>query len=522
MDADITPGVRAPKWATLIGAWIGRARVFAARVKVIFQQAPILATGATGLLAGLSIAQWSQQQIAGNSPLAAKTSAMDRAGIGMDTAAISPMSWLADDAAVEFFDGGRKPFSFSPSGKIDLQPPEIPSLTGDYAARGVSIAQPAPDAVSTVLTNSFEVVTPGGLAAMDGKGLLYVTGAARLRNTDKSNERGIGSTAPDGKTVWRTSVAIDLSKTGQSTRFLSALRWDTTVTAMIPLPNPGRIAVGGADGRIAVIGEDGRPILSTDRTTAQKDMQSHGAPVVALAAAGTWTDQGKAQLASAASDGSIKVWCPLDGGAILTSRDVLFPEGTSLSALAPDSLELSDDGQFLTVRTPAGAIFAARLTGLGGKAAEAKGAVSSDTNILADLQLGYPTTASALSRGSGASLYVARPDCSIQEVDLANVTDNGTLDGFDTRAASVSGKLTLRGHNGPISRLAVSHDNRYLAAASLDGRVRIHHLAPLRYVAMLPFADLPTGPACTSTAALELPPRSDAQPDAQPEPKKGN
>jgi hypothetical protein len=62
------------------------------------------------------------------------------------------------------------------------------------------------------------------------------------------------------------------------------------------------------------------------------------------------------------------------------------------------------------VRTPAGAIFAARLARLGGKIVE-KGAVSSDTNILADLQLGYPVTASGLSRRSGASVYVAAPEC---------------------------------------------------------------------------------------------------------------
>jgi hypothetical protein len=507
---DITPGVRPPRWATLVGTWIDRARVFAARVKVIFQLAPILATGVIGLLAGLLIAQWSQQQIAGNSPLAGNIPRTN-------TATTSAMSWLADDSAVIFFEGGPQPVFFHPSGEIDSIPPLLATHPND-AAMSALIVQPAEDGVLTARTSSFEMVTPGGLAAIDGKGSLYVTGAARIRNTDKSNERGIEAKAPNGQTVWRTEVATAPSKANQPTQFLPALPWDTTVTAMIGLPGPGRIAVGGADGRVALLG-DARPTLSADRAAARKGTGSHGAPVVALTAGniGRFLDQGRALFASAASDGSIKVWYPLSEGDTLTSRDVLFPPGSALTALAPDILELSDDGQLLTARTPAGAIFVARLGEMVVNPVLATGAIPSSTVTLAELQFDQPVTASALSRGSGASLYVTGPDCSIQEVDLANVTDNRTPDGVVTRATPVSGKLTLRGHNGPISRLAVSHNGQYLAAASLDGRVRIHHLASLRYVAMLPFADLPTGPDCARTAALELPPLSDAQPDLEPD-----
>lgn len=515
---DITPRPAQRRRATLIGTWSGLGRVLAVRMPASFHDAPILATGVIGLLAGLWIAQWSQEQIASYSPLAGNTP-------GMETAAISAMSWLADDKAVVFFGGGRKPVFFFPSGRISLEPPELPGLATDHAARSASIAQLAEDGVLTARTSSFEVVTPGGLAAIDGTGSLYVTGAARIRNTDKSGERGVEPIAPNGQTVWRTSAAIESSQTGQPTQFLPALRWDTAVTAMVALPNPSHIAVGGADGRIAFLGDDQTPRLSADLTAAQKGIGSHGAPVVALAAARVWNPGGGgAQFASAASDGSIKVWFPLD--VALISRDVLFPQDALLPVFAPDSLELSDDGKLLTVRTPAGAIFAARLGDA--KVIEATAAASFDTITLANLRLGYPVTASALSRGSGTSLYVAASDCSVREVDLAKLTDgappvtpSGTLpvSGAPPVPAnpplSLPTKLTLRGHGGPISRLAASNDDRYLAAASLDGLVRIHHLSSLRYLAALPLADIPTGPICTSTA--ELPP-SEAQPSPAQQP----
>ncbi|MET0677327.1 MAG: hypothetical protein ABW175_16135, partial [Bradyrhizobium sp.] len=340
---DVTPRPLPPDWATQVGTWIGRVRAQAARVSAIFQAAPILATGVTGLLAGLWIAQWTQQQIDGHSPLAKSL-----AGVRMEPAATSAMSWRKDDAGAVFYDGARRPFEIEPNGQIYLLPPEMPPLRDVRPA--ASIVQAAREGVLAIGNDSFEIVTPGGLAAIDVSGLLYVTGEARFRNVDASNERGIDATAASGQTVWRTSKPIDWTHTNEAMPFIPALRWDTRVTAMIAVPNPSGIAVGGADGRVQFLyqGED------AEETASRRGVGSHRAPIVALAGRnrGIGIQRG-ALVASGASDGSIKVWYPLsrDDVNMLVSRNVLFPDGTPPHTFASDSLELSDDGQFLTVRT---------------------------------------------------------------------------------------------------------------------------------------------------------------------------
>lgn len=485
---DDAPKLRRRTWATLVGTWSGRVRVFAALIRAYFQLAPVLATAVIGLLVGLWLALWSQAQIEGNSPLAGNTAGQTR------TATATEIAWLVDDSAVVFYDGRSQSVSFRPNGATNPLPTELRAFADNKAL----MIRPAEDGVLTLRpTDSFELVMPGGLSAVDAEGSLYVTGAARIRNPDKSNERGIEATAPNDHTVWRAEVP---SLPGEPMRFLPALPWDATVTAMIALPSASHIAVGGADGRIAFIGSDGTPKASANQAAAVKAPRSHGSPVVALAAGASFdTEPDKTLLASAASDGSLKIWY-LDASRNLTSRDVLFPAGVSPPALMSDSLELSDDGQLLTVRTPAGAMYVASLPRV--NVNPPVGALyGSVPIIMAPLKLGFATAASALSRGAPTSVYVGAPDCSIQELDISNITASPTGDGSIT-VASVTKKLTLHGHDGPITSLAMSRSGEYLAAVSLDGRVRIHHLPSLRSLAALPFADLPTGPDCSGTTKL--------------------
>lgn len=497
-----TPKVRRRTWAMLIGTWSGRVRVFAALMKVYFQLAPILVTAVIGLLAGLWLALWSQAQIEGSSPLADSTASETK------TATATEVGWLLDDSAVAFYDSRSQFVSLRPNGATN----PLPTALRAFANSKALMIRPAEDGVLTLRpTDSSELVMPGGLSTVDTDESLYVTGAARIRNPDKSNERGIEATAPNDHTVWRAEVPFP----GDPIRFLPALPWDVTVTAMIALPRPSHIAVGGADGRIAFIGSDGAPKASTNQATAAKTPRSHGSPVVALAAGASFdTEPGKTLLASAATDGSIKIWY-LDLSRSLTSRDVLFPAGLSPPALASDSLELSDDEQILTVRTPAGAMFVANLGGENANSVDFRvngGArIQSVPLVLADLKLGFATPASALSKRDPASVYVAAPDCSIRELDLSSIKESPVGGGL-TRVASVTKKLTLRGHSGPIVSLAMSRSGEYLAASSLDGRVRIHHLPSLRTLAALPLADLPTGPGCLATTKLSWSTKEGATP----------
>lgn len=511
---DVSPGVRSPRWAILIGTLLSRARVFVARVKVYFQLAPVLTTGVIGLVVGLSIAQWSQKQIESTSPM------VELAPERMKAGTIGRIWWRADDSAAISFDGTSRFISLGPDGEIDATPIKFLAYPDVIAMNGL-VGLPAEDGVLLARTDTFEVVTPGGLAAIDGKGSLFVTGAARIRNVNGSSERGIQAVAPNGRTVWRTELFP--ASSGQP-RFVSAFSWDTTVTAMTALPGSGGIAVGGADGRIAFIQSDGTSTTSTDQAASEKGPKSHGLPIVALATSGSFeTALGKTVLASAASDGSIKIWYLQN--LALTSRDVLFPADTSPPPLASDSLELSDDGQTLAVRTTGGAMFIASLRGENATLADFRvngGArFRSSPVTMTNLRLGFATAASALSRGFPLSIYVGTPDCSIQELDLSNSAESPAGDG-STAITPMIRKLTLRGHGGPITRLAMSHNGQYLAAASLDGRARIHHLSSLKTLSAFPLANLPTGSGCAISATLELIPQREitrpvAQKDSAPQ-----
>jgi hypothetical protein len=114
--------------------------------------------------------------------------------------------------------------------------------------------------------------------------------------------------------------------------------------------------------------------------------------------------------------------------------------------------------------------------------------------VLTRLPIEFPVITSAIL--SSSTLYAAAPDCSIRELDI---TDFEAL-------STIPERLSLPGHGGQIARLAVSNNQQYLAAASLDGRVRIHHPSTIRRIAALPLANLPTGPTCTGMAPIPMGP----------------
>jgi hypothetical protein len=433
----------------------------------------LLPASVIGLLGGFAIAEWSAKTIEESSLLTKKTAA-----------AVGGLHWLPNNKAVAFVGDGENPIYFTTSGEVSNGVPEPSGAEeAEQAGLAASIGDLADDGVLLAHTADLVVVTPGGLAAVDGDRMLYVTGSARVRNRDKSGERGIVAQGPDPQAVWRTATSLQASR--QPIRFELTLPFGTTITAMIALPKPGHIAVGGADGRVAVVG-DGPPIFSSDPTAAQKGSGSHGAAVVALAATGAWNqDESAAQIVSAASDGSIKLWYPRREGGI-TSQDVAFPSDASHPPLAADSLELSKDGRLLVVRSSAGDIYALRV-------------VPDGDAVLKRLPLGFPVTASAL--GADVTLYAAAPDCSIREFNIRE------LEGLVAAGNSpIAPELLLGGHGGLVTRLAISNDQQYLAAESLDGRVRIHRLPMLRRIASIPLANLPTGPRCANRAALNLAP----------------
>jgi hypothetical protein len=87
----------------------------------------------------------------------------------------------------------------------------------------------------------------------------------------------------------------------------------------------------------------------------------------------------------------------------------------------------------------------------------------------------------------------------IREVDLERVFAS-----VEFAASAPQIAATFSGHGAQFTHLAPSPDDGYLAAASLDGRVRIHNLSHARFLQTLPFADLPTGPPCASTPRVVL------------------
>jgi WD40 repeat protein len=117
--------------------------------------------------------------------------------------------------------------------------------------------------------------------------------------------------------------------------------------------------------------------------------------------------------------------------------------------------------------------------------------------LLLDVGLPVASTATTLSL-NGRRLFAAGTDCQIREVDLDPL--------FSTTDQNARAKvlMTMPGHGGLLTHLALSPEGEYLAASSVDRRVRIHRLAEARTLAAIPLADLATGPPCQAQRAVEV------------------
>ncbi|MCP3404468.1 WD40 repeat domain-containing protein [Bradyrhizobium sp. CCGB01] len=397
-------------------------------------------------------------------------------------ASLLSLDWFGENQ-IEFLEQSQRAAYFSAGGTMQREQPIFPSEKQPYDA---SIKQVGPETFSTFRDRRIEAVVPGGLIINHPNGSLYLTGAARLRDTS-GNYRAISANAPDPRSIWKVPQdreSTPFVETKQAQQFFPIFSWNANITAMLALPSPRQLAVGGADGHVAVIYEE---------RTGAESRDAHRAPVLALATSRAWKDQARGpRVVSAASDGSIKLWFE-NSDNFLESKNISFPED-ALPILGPDSLEMSRDGTLLLVRTVSGYFYASDVSKLDNEKME-----------LVRLDLDFVATASVM--GSGKTLYAAAAqDCSIRELRLMSSDETG--DGGITPARlsfRPSTTTILRGHGRVIGRLVVSEDGRYLAAADLNRRVRIYDLPAYRRLAALPFAALPTGPECENTTVTQIP-----------------
>ncbi|MET3159985.1 WD40 repeat domain-containing protein [Bradyrhizobium diazoefficiens] len=116
--------------------------------------------------------------------------------------------------------------------------------------------------------------------------------------------------------------------------------------------------------------------------------------------------------------------------------------------------------------------------------------------LLRDVGLPVASTATAFSL-DGRRLFAAGTDCQIREVDLEPLLSTADQ---NARAKVL---MTMPGHGALLTHLALSPDGELLAASSIDRRVRIHRLAEARTLAVIPLADLATGPPCQAQSAAD-------------------
>ncbi|WP_027573944.1 WD40 repeat domain-containing protein [Bradyrhizobium sp. WSM1743] len=484
-------------------------------------------------------------------------------------AAVTGIFWTPDGAIAVGRRRSGTPAFFNVDGQRSTPP----------GARGFKIwstGLAAPDGEFYSANGSTQILTPGGLFAVDASGALVVTGAASVRNPDGSAARRIVGPGLENDAVWRIDPNEPAAGGGARARQISKSGSQITALAVAPFEVIAATVVGQLD---INRNEEKGPAVAAG-------VPGHKAPVFALAAAdpGRQTVSG-ATLASIATDRSIKLW-RWGPNEPLVSLDVSLPETSPELVLAPGGLALSQSGNTLMVRTPAGAIFVARTTGESRvspspdpkiaaerryrvqfvvdhldrrevttkelERAIAGQVVSFSTDevrrvreaiekavpaaVLSEASVDEPTalslaasgipslsfiptplrlrevvlparvTAATLS-GDGRWLYAAGVDCNIREVDVEAVLAS-------TEAARETLVVSeFSGHGGIVNYLALSPDAKSLAAASIDGRVRIHRIGHGRIIYGLPLSDVPTGPHCPSTVPItvNVPPIQPAQ-----------
>jgi WD40 repeat protein len=347
-----------------------------------------------------------------------------------------------------------------------------------------------------------DVLTPGGVFAITRLGDVVVTGAASVRDSSGRAQRPIVATGPDPGGIWR--LARNEGK--DNLQFARIASGASPVTSLAYIPSKDLVAAGSIDGNLRLI--DATPPSALAPVRAQ--VRAHASEVLALATASQDFLPASAELASIAADKSIKVWSFEPEPA---SMDVGFADPLPELIFAPGGLELSPGGETLLLRTPAGLIFVARI-GDGswkwkpvplippttrGQTAQSPAApqLRRPDVLLREVSLPVRTTVATLSK-DGRSLFAAGTDCAIREVDLTPVF----VSSAPRIAASVVAEFS--GHGEMVTRLSLSPDGGFLAAASLDQRVRIHRLDRARTVSAIALSDIPTGPPCASTPVIEV------------------
>ncbi|MDF0495346.1 WD40 repeat domain-containing protein [Bradyrhizobium yuanmingense] len=444
-----------------------------------------------------------------------------------------------------------------------------PPDTRGFAPWSTGLA--APDGEFYSAGGSNHVLTPGGIFAVDAEGALMVTGAASVRNPDGSATRGFELAGPQNDAVWRIvstgagAGAQLIFKSGSQVTALAATPPDViaatvsgqiningneekrpAIAADVPGHNapvfalaavhPGQRAVAGAT--LASIATDrsiklwrwgpNEQLVSLDVSLPETS------PELVLAPGG---------LALSPSGSTLMVRTP--AGAIFVARTI--GESRVSQSLAErryrvqfvvDQLERRDVSTVELERAIAGQTNpfspdevrrireaiekSVPVTVLSQESVDELTAVSLAARgirflsfiptplRLREIVLPARATAATLS-DDGRWLYAAGADCSIREVDLAAVWASSET-GRETPVAS-----ELSGHGGIVTHLALSPYGTWLAAASIDGRVRIHRIEYGRIISRLPLSDLPTGPPCPSTApiAIDVPPIRPAQQQQQ-------
>jgi hypothetical protein len=213
------------------------------------------------------------------------------------------------------------------------------------------------------------------------------------------------------------------------------------------------------------------------------------------------TDRSGNAAAIMTGDGQLFLWRREDP---TTGLDLRSSGMLPMPVADQHGLRLSSDGSTLLLREPDGDLHIASLR--------------RDQNLsVLPFMRPFPAAIHAVDAvpgPDGSQVYVALPGGAIELIRLEwslfsadpPVAENGSVIGPATGVIDpgVIGTVTLSGHGAMVDRLSLSPDGAYLAAASLDGRLRIGMVDRARRVAALPLSGLPTGPASQAIPAEPL------------------
>ncbi|RDJ10103.1 hypothetical protein B5K05_13285 [Rhizobium phaseoli] len=200
------------------------------------------------------------------------------------------------------------------------------------------------------------------------------------------------------------------------------------------------VSIQGAAPEIQIFETDTGTIVSRIRTALD----------TALAAARVSDDGNTVALTAG---GNLEIWRKTAGPGI----------ETALPPVAADGLTLSSLGAPLLVREPSGALHITTWS-------------SEIPYRLRPVPLAVPAIQATLS-GNGDEIIAACIDGLIRIIPAESTDPTQTLE--------------ISGHGDMVTHIALSPDNKYLASASIDGRVRITDLDWARWLGWLPLSWLP-------------------------------